>query len=174
MLQRLESVDRWTRGELEHILQERMCGIASRDKQISWLQGSLEEARTRSTQAKDDFYRAREEKDQLERAVASLRAEVTSQKAEIVTLREAVVAKMRSLKTATDRCKELEGMVAFRDGVDARRAVVCQQELEELEKNRETAEASRSQAQIAWDQHEQVSKELAAVRGELEKVQAAL
>ena len=44
----------------------------------------------------------------------------------------------------------------------------------ELENNREMTEASRSQAQIARDQHEQVSKELAAVRGELEKVQAAL
>ena len=65
-------------------------------------------------------------------------------------------------------------MVAFRDGVDARRAIVRKQELEELEKNKETIEASRSQAQIAWDQHEQVSKELAAARGELEKVQAVL
>ena len=49
-----------------------------------------------------------------------------------------------------------------------------QQELEELVKNRETIEASRSQAQIAWDLQEQVSKELAAVRGELESAQAAL
>ena len=56
--------------------------------------------------------------------MASLREEVASQKAEIVTLREAVVAKTRSLKTVTDRCRELEGMVAFRDGVDARRAIV--------------------------------------------------
>ena len=78
LVQGLESVDRWTRGELEHILQERTRGIASRDAQISQLQGSLKEARTRGTQAKDDFFRAREEKDQLERVVASLRAEVAS------------------------------------------------------------------------------------------------
>ena len=79
---------------------------------------------------------------------------MASQKAEIVTLREAVVAKTRSLKTAMDRCKELEGMIAFRDEVDARRAIIRKQELEELEKDKETIEASRSQAQIAWDQHE--------------------
>ena len=77
-VQGLESVDRWTRGELEHILQERTRGIASRDVQISRLQSSLSEARTRGTQAKDDFLRARGEKDQLERRVASLRAEVAS------------------------------------------------------------------------------------------------
>ena len=65
-------------------------------------------------------------------------------------------------------------MVAFRDGVNARQAIIRKQELEELEKKRETIKASRSQAQIAWDQHKQVSKELAAVRGELEKVQTAL
>ena len=65
-------------------------------------------------------------------------------------------------------------MVEFRDGVNARREIVHKQELEELEKNRETIEASRSQAQIAWDQHERVSNELAMVRGELEKVQAVL
>ena len=73
LVQGLESVDRWTRGELEHILQERTRGIASRDAQISQLQGSLSEARARGTQAKDDFLRARGEKDQLERRVASLR-----------------------------------------------------------------------------------------------------
>ena len=101
-----------------------MRGIASRDRQISRLQGSLEEARARSTQAKDDFYRVRGEKDQLEREVASLRGEVSSQKAEIITLWEAVVARTRSLKTVTDCCKELEDMVEFRDGVDARWAII--------------------------------------------------
>ena len=37
LVQGLESVDRWTRGELEAILQEWMRGIASRDRQISRL-----------------------------------------------------------------------------------------------------------------------------------------
>ena len=132
----MESVDRWTRGELEHILQERMRGIASCDRQISRLQGSLEEVLTRSDQAKADFYQARDEKDQLERVVASLREEAVSQKAEIVTLREAVVNRTWSLKTATDGCKELEDMVEFRDAADARRESICKQELEELEKDR--------------------------------------
>ena len=71
-------MDSWTRGELEHILPEKTRGIASRDKQISRLQGSLEEVRTRGDQAKADFYRARDEKDQLERVVVSLREEIAS------------------------------------------------------------------------------------------------
>ena len=100
-------------------------------------------------QAKADFYRARDEKDQLERVVASLREEIASQKAELVTLREAVMARMRSLKTAEARCKELEGMVKFRDDDDARRESIRKQEFEELQRDRKTIEDSRSHAQIA-------------------------
>lgn len=84
------------------------------------------------------------------------------------------MAKIRSLKTAEARCKELEGMVKFRDEADARRESLRKQEFEELEKDKETIEDNRSQAQIAWDQHDKVSNELAAVRGELEKAQSAL
>ena len=62
LVQGLESVDNWTRSEVEHILWEKMRGIASRDKQISRLQGSLDEVRTRGNQAKADFYRPRDEK----------------------------------------------------------------------------------------------------------------
>ena len=75
-----------------------------------------------------------------------LREEIASQKAEIVTLREAVVTRTRSLKTAKDRCKELEGMVEFRDAADARRESIRKQEFEELEKDRKAIEDSRSQA----------------------------
>ena len=99
---------------------------------------------------------------------------MASQKAELVTLREVVMARTRSLKTTEARCKELEGMVEFRDAADARRESIHKQEVEELERDMKTIEDSRSQAQIAWDQHEQVSNELAAVRGELGKAQAAL
>ena len=81
LVQGLESMDSWSRGDLEHILQERMRGIASHGRQISRLQGSLEEVRTRGDQAKADFYRVRDKKDQLERVVASLRGEIASQKA---------------------------------------------------------------------------------------------
>lgn len=79
-------MDSWTRGELEHILREKTRGITSRDKQISRLQGSLDEVRIRGDQAKADFYQARDEKAQLERVVASLREETASKKAELVTL----------------------------------------------------------------------------------------
>ena len=56
LVQGLESVDSWTRGELEHILREKTRGISSRDKQISRLQGSLDEVRTHGDQDKADFY----------------------------------------------------------------------------------------------------------------------
>ena len=65
-------------------------------------------------------------------------------------------------------------MIEFRDANDASRESIRKRELEELEKDRKTIEDSRSQARIAWDQHEQVSNELATVRGELEKAQAVL
>ena len=65
-------------------------------------------------------------------------------------------------------------MVEFRDAADARRESIRKQEFEELERDGKTIEDSRSQAQIAWDQHEQVSNELAMVRGKLEKAQSAL
>ena len=85
-----------------------------------------------------------------------------------------MVTRTRSQKTATDRCKELEGMVEFRDAADARRESIRKRGLEELEKDRKTIEDSQSQAQIAWDQHEQASNELATVHGELEGAHAAL
>ena len=53
-------------------------------------------------------------------------------------MREAVVTRTRSLKTAKDRWKELEGMVEFRDAADARRESIRKRELEELEKDRTT------------------------------------
>ena len=99
---------------------------------------------------------------------------MASKKAELVTLREALMARTWSLKTTEARCTELEGMVKFRDDDDARRESIRKQEFEELERDRKTIEDSRSQVQIAWDQHEQVSNELATVRGELEKAQSAL
>ena len=63
------------------------------------------------------------------------------------------MTKERSLRTTAARCKELEGMVKFRDEADAYRESLCNREFEELEKDKETIEDSRSQAQIAWDQH---------------------
>ena len=71
LVQGLESVDNWTRSELDHILREKTRGIASRDKQISRLQGSTDKVRIHGDQAKADFYRARDEKAQLEGTVAS-------------------------------------------------------------------------------------------------------
>ena len=65
-------------------------------------------------------------------------------------------------------------MIKFRDEADARRDILRKKDLEELKAGKETIEASRSQAQITWDQHEKVSSELAVVRGELEKSLADL
>ena len=136
--------------------------------------GSLNEVRTRGDQAKADFYRARDEKVQLEGTVVSQREEIASLKAEIVAQREVLMTKERSLRTTAARCKELEGMVKFRDEADARWEILRTKEFEELEKDKETIEDSRSQARIAWDHHEKVSSELVAVQDELEKSLAGL
>ena len=99
--------------------------------------------------------------------MASLRDVVASLKAENVSQREVLMTKERSWRGAAARCKELEGMIKFIDDVDARRDVLRQKELKELEACKETIEASRSHAHIAWNQHEKASSELVVVRGEL-------
>ena len=106
--------------------------------------------------------------------MASLREEIASLKAENITKRETLMTKERSWRNAAASCKELDGMIKFKDEADALRDILWKKELEELKVGKETIEASRSQAQIAWDQHEKVSSELAAVRGELEKALADL
>ena len=96
--------------------------------------------------------------------MASQREEMASMKAELVTLREALMTKERSLRTAVSRCKELDGMIKFRDEANIRRDAPRRTELEEIKADKETIEASQSPARIAWDQHEKVSNELVAVR----------
>ena len=54
------------------------------------------------------------------------------------------MTKERSLRNVAARCKELEGMVKFRDEADDRREILCKKEFEELEKDKETIEDSRS------------------------------
>ena len=65
-------------------------------------------------------------------------------KAEIVAQRVALMTKERSLRTTVSHCKELEGMVKFRDEADARWEILRTKEFEELEKDKETIEDSRS------------------------------
>ena len=65
-------------------------------------------------------------------------------KAEIVAQREDLMTKEQSWRTAAARCKELDGMIKFRDDADARRGTLRKKELEELKAGKETIEASRS------------------------------
>ena len=89
--QGLESVATWTRSKLEHILQERMQGIASKDNQISKLKSPLKDVRERGDQAMANFHRATDENIHLEEAVASLRETVTSLKEENANQRAVLV-----------------------------------------------------------------------------------
>ena len=52
--------------------------------------------------------------------MASLREAMASLKAENVAQREALMTKEQSWRRAAARCKELEGMIKFRDKVDTR------------------------------------------------------
>ena len=59
------------------------------------------------------------------------------------------MTKQRSLRTTAARCKDLEGMVKFKDEADARQEILRKKEFDEREKDKETIEDSRSQARIA-------------------------
>ena len=87
----MESAASSTRSELEHILHERMQGIASKDNQISKLKSPLKDVRERGDQSMADFHRATDENIHLEEAVASLRETIASLKEENATQRAALV-----------------------------------------------------------------------------------
>ena len=70
--------------------------------------------------------------------------------------------------------QRLKEAVAFRDEGAARARATRKAEAEELAAGREAMEASKSQAQIAWDQHEQKSTQLKSVQAELAETKAAL
>ena len=99
---------------------------------------------------------------------------MASLKEENTTQREALLTKERSRRDVAARCKDQEDRMKFRDEADARRDIVRQKELKDLESGKEEIKSCRSQAQITWDQHEKMSSKLVEVRGELEKAVADL
>ena len=76
--------------------------------------------------------------------MASLREEMAPVKAENVAQREALMTKERSWRNTEARCKELDGMIKFRDEADTYRDILQKKELEEMKAGKETIEASRS------------------------------
>ena len=72
------------------------------------------------------------------------------------------------------KIRELGDKVDFWVDKDKRMAAIRRKEAKELEDGQKAMEASKSQAQIAWDQHEQVSKQLKAVQAELAGAKDAL
>ena len=72
------------------------------------------------------------------------------------------------------KIRELGDAVDFWKDKDKRMAVIRKKEAKELEDGRTAIEASKSQAQIAWHQHEQVSNQLKAVQAELAGAKGAL
>ena len=65
------------------------------------------------------------------------------------------------------------GAVKFRDEATERMNIVRRTEAKELAENRATMQTSKSQAQIAWDRHEELSNQLKAVQGDLAKAKEA-
>ena len=57
----------------------------------------------------------------------------------------------------------------FRDEAAKRMNTVRRAEAKELTENQAAMETSKSQAQIAWDRHEELSKQLKVVHGDLAK-----
>ena len=73
-----------------------------------------------------------------------MREEIASLKADNIAQREALMTKEQSWRNAAARCKELDGMIKFRDEADACRDTLRKKELEEMKAGKETIEASRS------------------------------
>ena len=74
---------------------------------------------------------------------------------------------------SSDLIRNLEGAVKFRDEVAERMNIVRRAEAKELAESRAAMETSKSQAQIAWDRHEELSRQLKAVQGDLAKAKEA-
>ena len=72
------------------------------------------------------------------------------------------------------KIRELGDAIDFWKDKDARLTVLRKKETKELADGRAAMEASKSQAQIAWHQHEQVSNQLTGVRAELAEAKDAL
>ena len=72
------------------------------------------------------------------------------------------------------RIRELGEANDFWKDKDARMTVLRKKEAKELADGRTAMEASKSQAQIAWHQHEQVSNQLKGVQVELAEAKGAL
>ena len=71
------------------------------------------------------------------------------------------------------RVQDLESTVKFRDEAAQRMETVRQTEAQEMAANRAAMETSKSQAQIAWDQHEGLAKQLKEVLDELARAKEA-
>ena len=71
------------------------------------------------------------------------------------------------------RVQDLESTVKFRDEAAQRMETVRQTEAQEIAANRAAMETSKSQAQIAWDQHEGLAKQLKEVLDELARAKEA-
>ena len=72
------------------------------------------------------------------------------------------------------KIRELGDKVDFWVDKDKRMAAIRRKEAKELEDGQKTMEASKSQAQIAWHEHEQVSNQLKTVQAELAEAKGAL
>ena len=72
------------------------------------------------------------------------------------------------------KVQELEEAVAFRDEAAEHMNVVRRNEAKGLADGRAAMEACKSQAQIAWDQHEKVSDQLKVAQDELAKTKTTL
>ena len=71
------------------------------------------------------------------------------------------------------KIKTLEDAVKFRDEAAKRMAIVRQGETKKLAESLVTAKTSKSQAQIAWEQHGKLSDQLTRVQADLAKAKEA-
>ena len=123
--------------------------IASRDRKISRLKKDLAHEVKRRGQVREDFRRARDERNEHAAKIASLTATVDAQKMALAEAEEFKKSAGAHRIALEEKIRDLMGAVKFQDEATERMNIVRRTEAKELAENRAAMETSKSQAQIA-------------------------
>ena len=105
--------------------------------------------------------------------IAALVATIDAQKAALAEAEESKKNAGAHRLKLEKKIRTLEDAVKFRDKAAKRMIIVRRDEAKKLTESLATAETSKSQAQIAWEQHEKMSDQLKEVQEDLAKVKEA-
>ena len=127
----------------------------------------------RQGEVREDFRRARDERNEHAAKIASLTAIVDTQKIALAEAEEFKKNAGAHRAALEEKIQDLNGAVKFQDEAIERMNIVRRAEAKELAENQAAMETSKSRAQIAWDWHEELSKQLKTVQDDLAKAKEA-